>query len=104
MILARDPLCKICNRYPSVIVDHVKPHKGDWDKFTDAANCQGLCKRCHDIKTAQEDGGFGNPRQQEAPLKPKANFGGLCGTTSALGEAVIEQWLAKRRAARKRGV
>lgn len=59
LTLARDPICKICNLQPSTIADHIKPHKGDWNRFTDLANCQGLCKSCHDEKTAREDGGFG---------------------------------------------
>ncbi|WP_304879789.1 HNH endonuclease [uncultured Parasutterella sp.] len=28
--------------------------------FWDESNWQALCKRCHDRKTAAEDGGFGN--------------------------------------------
>jgi 5-methylcytosine-specific restriction protein A len=28
--------------------------------FWDKRNHQALCKRCHDEKTASEDGGFGN--------------------------------------------
>ena len=62
LVLARDPICKACNRRPSVIVDHVRPHKGVWSLFLDLNNLQGLCKEDHDIKTSKEDGGFGrNP-------------------------------------------
>jgi hypothetical protein len=67
IVLARDPICKMCNRYPSEIADHVKPHKGVRSMFVDLDNLQGLCKKCHDTKTATEDGGFGN-----APLDPAA--------------------------------
>jgi 5-methylcytosine-specific restriction enzyme A len=45
----------------SEVTDHKIPHKGDMILFWDHRNWQGLCKRCHDIKTASEDGGMGNP-------------------------------------------
>lgn len=60
IVLARDPVCKICNRNASTIADHIKPHKGIWALFCDLMNLQGLCKECHDRKTAAEDGGGGN--------------------------------------------
>lgn len=42
------------------VVDHIIPHRGDKALFWDGQNnWQPLCKRCHDIKTAREDGGFG---------------------------------------------
>jgi len=44
---------------PASVVDHVIPHKGDYELFWDEENWQSLCKRCHDHKTATEDGGFG---------------------------------------------
>ena len=60
------PLCADCLARdilrPACIVDHIDPHKGDWSKFTDPDNLQSLCKKCHDRKTAKEDGGFGNRR------------------------------------------
>lgn len=43
----------------STVVDHIIPHRGDLKLFWDRSNWQGLCKRCHDKKTATEDGGFG---------------------------------------------
>lgn len=43
----------------ATIVDHIKPHKGDWDLFWDQGNWQSMCKPCHDRKTAVEDGGLG---------------------------------------------
>lgn len=62
--LARDPICKICNRAPSTVADHIVPYKGIWDLFTDLSNLQGICAPCHDRKTALEDGGFGNVRKE----------------------------------------
>jgi len=62
--LKRDPLCAECRRNGRVtlarIVDHVIPHRNDQELFWDTSNWQPLCKRCHDVKTAGEDGGFGN--------------------------------------------
>ena len=62
--LARHPLCAECERQGKVtaatVVDHVIPHKGDQRLFWDTSNWQAMCKTCHDVKTATEDGGFGN--------------------------------------------
>ena len=43
--------------------------------FWDSSNWQGLCAKCHGIKTASEDGGFGNrgtvtPAWMPRPSKP----------------------------------
>jgi 5-methylcytosine-specific restriction protein A len=61
--LNKHPLCTHCAASniieSAVVVDHIVPHKGDKDAFWNRANWQPLCKRCHDIKTATEDGGFG---------------------------------------------
>jgi len=51
-----------CNR-PATEIDHVIPHKGNWDLFVggvDYSNLQGLCHAHHSEKTAREDCGFGN--------------------------------------------
>lgn len=42
------------------VVDHRIPHKGDMILFWDQSNWQSLCKRCHDKKTATQDGGIGS--------------------------------------------
>lgn len=61
--LNNHPFCKRCldsGIYtPATVVDHIIPHKGDKDLFWEQSNWQPLCKRCHDRKTATEDGGFG---------------------------------------------
>lgn len=64
LVLARDPVCKMCQRNASTVADHIVPHKGVWELFCDMLNLQGLCGPCHDKKTAREDGGFGNARPQ----------------------------------------
>jgi len=62
--LKRDPLCAECRRCGRVprarSGDHGIPQRGDQDRFWATSNWQPLCKRCHDVKTAGEDGGFGN--------------------------------------------
>lgn len=63
LVLARDPICRMCNRAASTIADHIVPHKGNWTLFCDMANLQGLCENCHSLKTAAEDGGYGNVRK-----------------------------------------
>jgi 5-methylcytosine-specific restriction protein A len=56
MILSRDPLCTSCLQAdrvtPSVMVDHITPRSlGGEDT---EANLQGLCRRCHEIKSSRE--------------------------------------------------
>jgi 5-methylcytosine-specific restriction protein A len=56
--LQQFPICAQCGA-PATVTDHIIPHKGDMDLFWDRFNHQPLCKRCHDYKTATEDGRFG---------------------------------------------
>lgn len=63
--LAHHPLCVHCldrgHVTASTDVDHIIPHGGDPILFWDAENnWQALCHSCHSVKTAREDGGFGN--------------------------------------------
>ncbi|PZM62604.1 HNH endonuclease [Paenibacillus dendritiformis] len=62
--LREHPLCKQCYEdgrlTAATVVDHIIPHKGDKELFWDRKNWQGLCESCHGVKTAKEDGGFGN--------------------------------------------
>jgi len=62
--LKDNPLCANCRKEgrltPATEVDYIIPHNGDMKLFWDRSNWQGLCKKCHSIKTALEDGGFGN--------------------------------------------
>ena len=50
----------------ATVVDHIRPHRGDRELFWDGTNWQSLCKRCHDVKTASEDGGFGHGKGRGA--------------------------------------
>ncbi|AIQ54576.1 HNH endonuclease [Paenibacillus sp. FSL R7-0331] len=62
--LRHNPECVHCEELREItaatVVDHIIPHKGDKRLFWDRNNWQPLCKLHHDIKTAKEDGGFGN--------------------------------------------
>lgn len=64
--LIDEPLCRICrkeNRLTvATVADHIVPHKGDPNKFFNKNNLQSLCEEHHNIKTANEDGGFGRPQ------------------------------------------
>ena len=56
--LAHHPLCAACRAQgrvvPATVVDHEVPHRGHPERFWNEANWQGLCKPCHDAKTASE--------------------------------------------------
>ena len=60
LYLKLHPLCKICmseNRVtPATEVDHIIPHKGNYDLFWDVNNWQALCKICHSKKGLNERG------------------------------------------------
>ena len=60
--LLEHPFCAICGKPLhgcDAIVDHIVPHKGNWDLFWDVSNWQALCKKCHDShKQRQEHGGY----------------------------------------------
>lgn len=62
--LAENPWCAEClksgRRTRATETDHIIPHKGNLILFWDHSNWQPLCHSCHSIKTAREDGGFGN--------------------------------------------
>jgi len=55
--LAREPLCRMCQRSDrvsaAVLVDHITPI-ADGGAVLDDANLQSLCRRCHDNKTATD--------------------------------------------------
>lgn len=62
--LSEFPLCRECEKAgrltAATVVDHVVPHKGSESLFWSRGNWQSLCASCHSVKTATEDGGFGN--------------------------------------------
>lgn len=66
VFLAEHPTCECAeckasgNPLAANVVDHIIPHRGDMKLFWDRNNWQAMNKRCHDKKTARENGGFGN--------------------------------------------
>lgn len=64
-----NPLCAECGKAGRLtrarLIDHITPHKGDMELFWDTNNWQSLCMSCHSIKTAREDGGFGNTKSSK---------------------------------------
>ena len=61
--LIAEPLCRYCSQLgrvvPATIVDHIKPHNGNIELFSDPMNLQALCKQCHDRhKQRQEKSGY----------------------------------------------
>lgn len=58
-ILARDPICKICNVRPSEFCDHIVAKADDHSE----TGLQGLCRPCHDSKSSAE----GNAAQRANP-------------------------------------
>jgi 5-methylcytosine-specific restriction protein A len=63
--LLRNPFCACqeCKESGSPlladVVDHIIPHKGDYTLFWDPNNHQPMNSRCHNRKTAKEDGRWG---------------------------------------------
>jgi len=57
--LLREPYCRECAkrgiRVRATDVDHIVPHEGDWERFTDPENLQSLCHSCHSAKTVAEN-------------------------------------------------
>lgn len=74
--LKAEPLCRMCIAQGKVtaasVADHVKPHKGDADKFW-CGELQSLCADHHDAsKQAEEHRGFSNATGSDGwPIDPK---------------------------------
>ncbi len=58
VILDRDPVCTICHAALSQVVDHIEAVADAPHRRLDPDNLRGLCKPCHDRRTAR-DQGFG---------------------------------------------
>jgi 5-methylcytosine-specific restriction enzyme A len=54
-VLADNPWCVTCQQRGilevATDIDHITPHHGDWERFWDRGNLQGLCRGCHTAKT-----------------------------------------------------
>ena len=59
MQLRKQPLCEECLKRGEYVkatdVDHIEPHKGNYEVFIDPDNLQSLCHECHSRKTAKEN-------------------------------------------------
>jgi len=64
--LSACPCCEHCGK-PATCVDHIMPIEDGGHPF-DQSNLQSLCAKCHNVKTASVDGGFGN-RKKRGRLK-----------------------------------
>jgi len=53
-VLARDPICKVCDNALSTEVDHIIPREDGGPDF-DLAGLQGICSPCHWAKTGAEN-------------------------------------------------
>jgi len=66
-ILARDPICQLCRRVPSVIVDHIVPISVGGCRLCED-NLQGVCRSCHNEKTREDEReGRGRKNQGKPP-------------------------------------
>jgi 5-methylcytosine-specific restriction protein A len=56
--LAKHPLCVECEKdgrtTGATVLDHVKPHRGNYELFWDSSNWQSLCIPCHNRKSQTE--------------------------------------------------
>ena len=52
-VLARDPICKVCNARLSEQVDHIVPLSRGGDEWA-LEGLQGICGPCHQLKSGRE--------------------------------------------------
>jgi 5-methylcytosine-specific restriction enzyme A len=83
--LLHEPFCAMCRKAgygtPATVVDHIEPHRGDWNKFRLGA-LQSLCAECHDrAKRIIENRGYnleidedGWPTDPNHPANRKGTF------------------------------
>lgn len=57
--LARQPLCERCKKAGKItvatVVNHKRPHKGNWQLFADPKNHESACKDHHDGLIQREE-------------------------------------------------
>jgi len=67
--LREHPLCVECQEEGRIVaaidVDHIITAKRDTTLFWDESNWQPLCHHHHSVKTAKEDGAFGNKEKSK---------------------------------------
>jgi len=66
--LGLQPLCerhlKRGEIEPATIVNHVEPHRGDWDRFV-AGPLESVCKACHDGEIQREERAAGRAAAED---------------------------------------
>ena len=53
-ILGKHPICNICGKEESKVVDHIIPRQQDKTIEWKETNLQALCKACHNKKTKED--------------------------------------------------
>lgn len=91
--LKQHPDCHYCaqrrTRTPAVIVDHIRPHRGDLTLFWNERNWMGLCRTCHNAAKQREEkrGHVIGCDEKGQPLDPhhtwNAKIGGIQGENGA---------------------
>jgi 5-methylcytosine-specific restriction protein A len=61
-VLREEPICRLCHRAPSVIADHIVSIKARPELRLVRSNVRGVCTRCHNRRTAQDQPGGWNLR------------------------------------------
>lgn len=70
---------KLGRRTYATVVDHIKPHRGDWGLFTDENNLQSLCEHHHGRKRWRNNSNCAaKPAQNEAYKLPKPSYMRQC--------------------------
>jgi 5-methylcytosine-specific restriction enzyme A len=69
--LTMNPLCRMCREQGkatrAMVVDHIKPHKGDLALFWDEANWQALCEPTTTLlSSARKSAGMASDRTRQA--------------------------------------
>lgn len=71
VMLAKFPLCKICNKAANEL-DHIIPINHGGDRYNES-NLQTLCKQCHSKKSEREKHEYIKPKQTH-DYKPTRNI------------------------------
>jgi HNH endonuclease len=86
--LTKHTLCVKCKEQDNQLVaateiDHIIPHKGDYDLFWDTTNWQPLCHQCHSTKTAFEVAGDHATARPDWLPKARCKLTIVCGPPAA---------------------
>lgn len=97
-VIAEQPVCVLCNRLPSNVVDHRiawKSAKSEQEReylLWDRSNLRGCCKTCHDRKTSAKDNPHAFGRWQKIPdyiERPRMPVTIVCGAEGSGREMYV---------------